>query len=953
MGNEPPPGSVAIILPSLRCVNTDPGFYCICDPGFIPTQDRRSCLDARQGSCHTAVSRSGQCRGKMPFQLSRMDCCCSQTMGQGWASGGEDLCSACPSRRTEEHRLLCQEAPVSITRIDECSLRSDLCPNGECVDTEEGYRCDCAQGFEMTADEQCRDTNECLQGVCRGGDCRNTEGGFHCQCNAGFHPSADKSQCIDHDECGQTGVCAHGKCSNMDGTFRCDCHTGFLLSDSGLSCLDTDECAENPLRCLRGRCRNTPGSYICTCEEGFELSADGAFCQDINECSKASMCSHGRCVNTEGGFQCLCDPGYEPRGSSCADINECERSPCQGGACTNTDGGFQCQCVQGFSLGTDGRTCTDSVPGLCYAVYQPGKCSNPSTKMVSKSTCCCCGVGVDNILGWGSPCSPCPVPGSNEYTQLCPHGPGFTHEGDDINECAQVPASVCSHGACENLAGGHRCLCNAGYERDPTGRQCVDIDECSLGGGCRGGQCRNTPGSYQCICPTGTMLGPDNNSCDDIDECAGAGSELCSGGECINSEGSYRCNCLAGSSLDSTGRVCVNSQRGSCWTAVSQGQCEMSLPLLSLKSECCCSIGKGWGSPCQTCTPEDCDCPKGSARTDGKTCRDVNECLLDPNICRGGSCVNTDGSFTCVCPTGLTLDNSGRECLDLRRESCYMESHSGQCSAEVGGVYSRQLCCCTLGEGWGQHCSQCPRPGTEGFNQLCSQGYGYVDSRDVNECRVFPGICRNGRCKNSLGSYSCRCHQGFALDEDGFHCVDIDECEILRGVCGNGSCLNTEGSFTCSCNQGFEITPMMQVCMDVNECEVDRSLCRGGECFNTPGSFLCQCPPGHELTGDGTSCKDIDECGMTSGVCSNGVCENMMGTYQCICDIGYQQADGGSSCEDVDECADNKGGCDSLCVNSPGSFSCSCGTGYMLLMDGRTCIDIDECLRQVLSNKCS
>ena len=56
-----------LLLP--RCVNTDPGFYCICEPGFIPTQDRQSCLDGRQGSCFTSVARDGQCRGKMPFQV--------------------------------------------------------------------------------------------------------------------------------------------------------------------------------------------------------------------------------------------------------------------------------------------------------------------------------------------------------------------------------------------------------------------------------------------------------------------------------------------------------------------------------------------------------------------------------------------------------------------------------------------------------------------------------------------------------------------------------------------------------------------------------------------------------------------------------------------------------------------------------------------------------------------
>lgn len=43
--------------------------------------------------------------------------------------------------------------------------------------------------------------------------------------------------------------------------------------------------------------------------------------------------------------------------------------------------------------------------------------------------------------------------------------------------------------------------------------------------------------------------------------------------------------------------------------------------------------------------------------------------------------------------------------------------------------------------------------------------------------------------------------------------TDIDECGIMRGVCGNGTCQNTAGSFICDCDEGFESTMMMQVCM--------------------------------------------------------------------------------------------------------------------------------------------
>ena len=133
-----------------RCVNTDPGYYCVCDPNFIPTQDRQACLDGRQGYCYTNFNRNnGQCLNQMQFKLSRIDCCCSRTMGKGWKFNENDLCEPCPSYGTTEYKSLCEVSgmPDDITRnIDECAVFPDLCPNGHCVDTREGYHCECKPG---------------------------------------------------------------------------------------------------------------------------------------------------------------------------------------------------------------------------------------------------------------------------------------------------------------------------------------------------------------------------------------------------------------------------------------------------------------------------------------------------------------------------------------------------------------------------------------------------------------------------------------------------------------------------------------------------------------------------------------------------------------------------------------------------------------------------------------
>lgn len=128
----------------------------------------------------------------------------------------------------------------------------------------------------------------------------------------------------------------------------------------------------------------------------------------------------------------------------------------------------------------------------------------------------------------------------------------------DINECIVFP-NICPNGACENLKGSYRCICNPGYQVDSTGKICsgkmsffmhwycfpfyfcklyyalkivqccyskcfiiytlrfyfLDINECAVNLLlCERGQCRNTPGSFQCTCPTGLRHNVLTNTCD-------------------------------------------------------------------------------------------------------------------------------------------------------------------------------------------------------------------------------------------------------------------------------------------------------------------------------------------------------------------------------------------------------------------------------------------------------
>lgn len=58
---------------------------------------------------------------------------------------------------------------------------------------------------------------------------------------------------------------------------------------------------------------------------------------------------------------------------------------------------------------------------------------------------------------------------------------------------------------CVNTNGAYRCLnsmtCQAGFELNADGTQCVDIDECATREAVCGPQqtCKNKPGGYACV----------------------------------------------------------------------------------------------------------------------------------------------------------------------------------------------------------------------------------------------------------------------------------------------------------------------------------------------------------------------------------------------------------------------------------------------------------------------
>lgn len=58
---------------------------------------------------------------------------------------------------------------------------------------------------------------------------------------------------------------------------------------------------------------------------------------------------------------------------------------------------------------------------------------------------------------------------------------------------------------------------------------------------------------------------------------------------------------------------------------------------------------------------------------------------------------------------------------------------------------------------------------------------------DIDECQTS-GICMNGRCVNTEGSFRCECPPGLAIDVDGRVCVDTHMRTTCYGAIKMGTC---------------------------------------------------------------------------------------------------------------------------------------------------------------------
>ncbi|KAI8778064.1 signal peptide, CUB and EGF domain-containing protein 2, partial [Biomphalaria glabrata] len=91
----------------------------------------------------------------------------------------------------------------------------------------------------------------------------------------------------------------------------------------------------------------------------------------------------------------------------------------------------------------------------------------------------------------------------------------------------------------------------------------------------------------------------------------------------------------------------------------------------------------------------DCQCSTG---WEGPTCdSDINECNSNLDFCKNASnCINTIGSFMCLCPKGFINATSGKACEDI--DECLTNPcKATEACLNTNGSYS---CACKPGYQW-------------------------------------------------------------------------------------------------------------------------------------------------------------------------------------------------------------------------------------------------------------
>ncbi|XP_075423320.1 protein kinase C-binding protein NELL1 isoform X4 [Ascaphus truei] len=404
--------------------------------------------------------------------------------------------------------------------------------------------------------------------------------------------------------------------------------------------------------------------------------------------------------------------------------------------CTCKNGAVECRRMLCPPLNCSPDSLPVHVPGQCCKICRPkciygGKILAEGQLILTKS-CRECKDGVlQKVTG------PCPSLNCTDEDRILPEnqccsvcrGYNFCAEGYRCGENAE----------CKNWNTKATCECKTGYvpiQGDPA--YCEDVDECAAKMHyCQANTvCVNLPGSYRCDCVPGYVR-VDDFSCTEHDECSSGQTNCDENAICTNSVRGHSCTCKPG--YVGNGTIC----------------------------RAFCEEGCRYGGTCLA--PNKCLCPSGFT---GSHCeKDIDECALRTHTCWNDSaCVNLEGGFDCLCPSGPSCTGDCPHEGGLKRNGqvwTLKEDRCSVCSCKDGKIFCRRTAC------------DCQNPSVDLF--CCPE----CDTRVTSQC-----LDQNGHKLYHSGdnwTYSCqqcRCLEG-EVDCWPLVCADLS-CEyttISEGEC--------------------------------------------------------------------------------------------------------------------------------------------------------------------------
>lgn len=315
---------------------------------------------------------------------------------------------------------------------------------------------------------------------------------------------------------------------------------------------------------------------------------------------------------------------------------------------------------------------------------------------------------------------------------------------------------------------------------------------------------------------------------------------------------------------------------GYCFLQTIGGRCTARTSDLKTvtKADCCCTMGAAWGPHCEICPTKDSDnynelCLDKGFSVNGQgtnvpffifnnnnnddrfivkiSLSDIDECRTIPDLCKNGLCINTLGSYRCVCNKGYKADKSGTQCVG--KYSLF--------SSIVRKIFDRM-----------RYISNFDRYKRVRVNaktvqvQLSEHGrkfHLFLSGRFHLEPR-WRQLQRSGRVRDRESSVPTELHQ---------HSRKL-HLRLPRGLHARRRRLPR---FVMRSNdQSYSFNSLLESCNsfpDINECDQPGTCPKPGTCINTLGSFRCICPRGFKLDQSGRFCIDQNECADDS-TCEHG-----------------------------------------------------------------------------------